>query len=77
MTQYQNKLNVTEQNALDTIKVQIGRVWSQNAHIFDRHIPQRTAVGRSAGRSIVYLEDKEVRQFISELGQDIRSRMPI
>ncbi len=75
MTQQQHRLSAVEANALELIRGQLEKVWPQNPHTFNRHIPQKAAFARAAGQTIAYLEDKEIRQFIHELGQEIRSRM--
>jgi cellulose biosynthesis protein BcsQ len=76
MTHAQTKLSTTELSAVAMIREQVKQVRS-DCHIFERHIPQRVAINRSAGKSLAYLQDREVCTFISELGQEIRGRLPL
>jgi chromosome partitioning protein len=75
MTRQQSRLSADEESAFDLIQQQVAAVWPQNPHIYNRHIPNRAAFTRAAGRTIAYLEDDDVRQMVNELGQEIRARM--
>ena len=65
----------TEQRAVGMLREQLKKVLA-DGHVFDRHIPLRVAINRSAGKSIAYLQDQEICGFIGDLGEEIRSRMP-
>jgi cellulose biosynthesis protein BcsQ len=75
MTRQQSRLSADEASSFNLIQQQVAAVWPQNPHIYGRHIPNRAAFARAAGRTIAYLEDNDVRQLVNELGQEIRSRM--
>src|SRR5262245_11397048 len=75
MTRQQSRLSTDEESSFNLIRQQVAAVWPQNPHIYKRHIPNRAAFARTAGRAIAYLEDEEIRQLVNELGQEIRSRM--
>jgi chromosome partitioning protein len=69
MTQNQKNLHEWEKAAVD--RVQSEMPWTPKKNVFARHIPQKAAVSRAAGRNFAYHADEEVRGWFEALGAEI------
>src|SRR5215467_2424110 len=76
LTHRQDSLIPREQNARNMAKDQIARVWGPNFHIFERHIPRKSAIAEAAGGDIAfYHRDASVRSLFVALGDEIAGRL--
>ena len=66
-----------EQNARNMAKDQVARVWGPNFHVFERHIPRRTAIAEAAGGDIAFYNqrDSSIRSLFVALGDEIAGRL--
>src|SRR5215470_9480577 len=76
LTHRQDSLIPREQNARNLAKDQVARVWGPNFHIFERHIPRKSAIAEAAGGDIAfYHRDASVRSLFVALGDEIAGRL--
>jgi len=75
LTHRQDSLVPREQNARNMAKDQVARAWSPNFHIFERHIPRRSAIAEAAGGDIAFYRDETVRGLFAALGAEIAGRL--
>jgi hypothetical protein len=75
LTHRQDSLVPREQNARNMAKDQVARMWSPNFHIFERHIPRRSAIAEAAGGDIAFYRDETVRGLFAALGAEIAGRL--
>jgi len=75
LTQRQDSLVPREQNARNMAKDQVARAWGANFHVFERHIPRRSAIAEAAGGDIAFYRDETVRGWFVALGGEITSRL--
>src|SRR5215475_12302713 len=75
LTHRQDSLVPREQNARNMAKDQVARAWSPNFHIFERHIPRRSAIAEAAGGDIAFYRDETVRGLFAALGDEIAGRL--
>jgi chromosome partitioning protein len=75
LTHRQDSLVPREQNARNMAKDQVASVWGPNFHVFERHIPRRSAIAEAAGGDIAFYRDETVRGLFAALGGEISSRL--
>jgi chromosome partitioning protein len=75
LTHRQDSLVPREQNARNMAKDQVASVWGPNFHVFERHIPRRSAIAEAAGGDIAFYRDETVRGLFVALGGEISSRL--
>jgi cellulose biosynthesis protein BcsQ len=75
LTHRQDSLVPREQNARNMAKDQVARAWSPNFHIFERHIPRKSAIAEAAGGDIAFYRDETVRGLFAALGAEIAGRL--
>jgi len=75
LTSRQDTLSTREQNAKKAATQQVSRVWSANHHFFDRHIPRREAIAKTAGGDIAYYCDQTVEGWFNDLGEAMSQRL--
>src|SRR5262245_60616338 len=75
LTHRQDALVPREHNARNMAKDQVARAWSPNFHIFERHIPRRSAIAEAAGGDIAFYRDETVRGLFAALGAEIAGRL--
>src|SRR5215831_7314894 len=75
LTHRQDSLVPREQNARNMAKDQVAQAWGANHHIFERHIPRRSAIAEAAGGDIAFYRDKTVRGLFAALGGEISARL--
>jgi hypothetical protein len=75
LTHRQDSLVPREQNARNLAKDQVAGVWGANFHIFERHIPRRSAIAEAAGGDIAFYRDETARSLFTALGVEIAGRL--
>jgi len=76
LTHRQDSLVPREQNARNMSKDQVARVWGPNFHVFERHIPRKSAIAEAAGGDIAfYHRDASIRSLFVALGDEITGRL--
>ncbi|MCF6199781.1 MAG: AAA family ATPase [Hyphomicrobiaceae bacterium] len=71
-----SKLGKTEREALEAARLALAE-WHGTGHVFKRNIRHFASLGKAAGRSIGYLDDKPVRDVFDELGAEIAEKVGV
>jgi chromosome partitioning protein len=74
---HRDSLVPREQNARNMAKDQVASVWGPNFHVFERHIPRKSAIAEAAGGDIAFYNqrDASVRSVFVALGDEIAGRL--
>lgn len=75
LTAYKDRLNAREGQAKAIAMQQVAQVWGPDFHFFERHIPRREDVARSAGDDIAFLAYPDIQEIFTELGDAVSQRL--
>jgi len=71
-------LKPEEKTERENVARWVGEEWGASGHVFDTHIPDRTALGKAAGRDLAYFTDlgeNGAQGFFDRLGAEVASRI--